>query len=118
MPTFRWIVDNKDYDKIRLNRASPYTWRQYFGGINKINRKPMYKDELQDLENVYKHTLHNIQAQERNVMPSLLHYLKEFLELHEQKEAVNEKLDVLLQKLGRKETEEIDGGNDECCRED
>lgn len=113
MPTFRWIVDNKDYDKIRMERSSKAAWKKYYTGFNKIDRKPMYKDELQDLENVYKHTLHNIQAQERNVMPSLIHYLEEFLELHKQKEAINEKLDVLLQKLGRKETDETDGGDDE-----
>ncbi len=47
------------------------------------------------------------------MLPSLLHYMEEFLDLHKQNEAVREKLDVLLVKMGREETKEVDGGNDE-----
>jgi len=118
MPTFRWVIDCKDYEKARMDRSSAKACRKYYGGfkLNMINRRPMYKDELQDLEMVYKKTLVDLHKQVENILPSLLHYMEEFLTLHKQNEAVREKLDVLLAKLGRpaeEEGDECEGGCDE-----
>lgn len=68
----------------------------------------MYQDELNDLEIVYKSTLVNLHKQVEDCLPSLLHYMEEFLNLHKQNEAIREKLDVLLAKTGRQPEQEGD----------
>lgn len=108
MKTVRWIVDLKDYNKQRLDRPSVESVRRYFNGFkfNMINRRPMFQDELNDLEIVYKSTLVNLHKQVEDCLPSLLHYMEEFLSLHKQNEAIREKLDVLLAKTGKQPEEE------------
>lgn len=105
MPSVRWVVDYKDYDKQRLDRPSAESVRRYFQGFkfNMINRRPMYQDELNDLEMVYKKTLVDLHEKVEDCLPSLLHYMQEFLTLHNQNEAIREKLDVLLAKTGKQE---------------
>jgi hypothetical protein len=118
MATVRWVVDYKDYNKQRLDRPSAESVRRYFDGFkfNMINRRPMYQDELNDLEMVYKKTLVDLHEQVEQCLPSLLHYMEQFLTLHKQNEAIREKLDVLLAKTGRQTSEESE---DDCggCNE-
>jgi hypothetical protein len=111
MPAFKWVIDYKDYEKQRLDRPSVQAVRKYLGGFgyNKINRRPMFQDELNDLEIVYKTALKNYAKEVEDVLPPLLHYMEQFLTLHKQNEAIREKLDVLLAKTGRDQ----DGGDDE-----
>jgi hypothetical protein len=108
MTTVRWVVNLKDYNKQRLDRPSVESVRRYFAGFkfNIINRRPMFQDELNDLEIVYTSTLENLHKQVEDCLPSLLHYMEEFLSLHKQNEAIREKLDVLLAKTGRRNEEE------------
>ena len=115
MPVFRWVVDYKDYQKERMDRPTAQAARRYFEGfkLNMINRRPMYQDELNDLEMVYKKTLVDLHKQVEDCLPSHLHYMEEFITLHKQNEAVRKKLDVLLAKTGRQPQEETDGGNNE-----
>lgn len=115
MKTQSWVIDYKDYEKQRLDRPSAEACRKYFGGFkfNMINRRPMFQDELSDLEIVYKTALKNYAKEVEEVLPSLLYYMEKFLIVHKQNEAVREKLDVLLAKTGREPQEESDGGDDE-----
>jgi hypothetical protein len=118
MTTVRWVVNLRDYDKQRLDRPSVESVRRYFDGFkfNMINRRPMYQDELNDLEMVYKKTLADLQGKVEDCLPPLLHYMQEFLTLHNHNEAIREKLDVLLEKTSRKAytaRDETCGGLDE-----
>ena len=109
-----WIVDNTMYAQERLDRPSAWSVGEYVRGfkINMINRRPMYKDELDDLEKVYTCTLDNLGKRVEDTLPSLLYYMEEFLKIHKQNEAVREKLDVLLSKTGRRNEDDA-GGDDE-----
>jgi hypothetical protein len=118
MSGFEWAVDAealKKYAKERMNRPSRWAISKYYQGFNfnKINRRPMYQEELNDLEIVYKSTLVRLQKEVEQCLPSLLHYMEEFLSLNQQNEAVREKLDALLAKTGRGSQEEDNGGDDD-----
>lgn len=118
MAAVRWVYDNSDYDKQRLDRASVESVRRYFQGFkfNMINRGPVYKDEFNDLEIIYKKTLEDLHKKTEERLPFLLANMQEFLTLHKQSEAIREKLDVLLAKISRKSHETCDddcGGSDE-----
>ena len=69
----------------------------------------MFEEELKDIELTYKNTLVDLQKKVEHCLPPLLHYMEEFLNLHKQNEAIREKLDGLLEKLGRETQEESDG---------
>lgn len=115
MPLFKWTIKKEDlenYYEQRMNRATAKALREYYGGFNIYNRRPMYQEELKDLELVYKSTLNQLQKQVEDCLPSLLMYMQEFVSLHKQKEAVREKLDALLAKSGR-ESQETCGDCDE-----
>lgn len=73
----------------------------------------MFEDELEDLELVYKSTIRDLHEKVEDVLPSLLYYMEEFLSIHKQNEAVREKLDVLLEKMGREETDDVNGGDED-----
>lgn len=98
------------------DRSSPEALRKYYRGFkfNTIKRRPMFIEELKDLEIVYKGTLVQLHKQVEGCLPSLLHYMEEFLSLHKQNEAIREKLDGLLAKTGR-ESQEENGVNDDDC---
>ena len=66
----------------------------------------MFQEELNDLEMVYKKTLVDLHQQVEHCLPSLLHFMEDFITLHKQNEAVREKLDALLAKTGRGSQEE------------
>lgn len=68
----------------------------------------MYQDELKDLEKVYKHTLVDLHKQLNSSLPELVDYMEEFVLLHRQTEAVNEKLEVLMAKTNRNNEEDKD----------
>lgn len=115
MPTHTWTIkleeayrqSKKHWDKLDLLREIDR--RTYFEGFNVGREKKMFQEELKDLELTYKATLLNLHKQVENVLPSLLHYMEEFVTLHKKNEAVREKLDTLLAKTGRgNEDEEED----------
>lgn len=100
----RWKFSQEDleeYKKQRLNRPSASQIRKYYGGfkLNMIRRKPMFDDELKDLALVYKSTLEKLDDELEDKLSPLLHYMKEFIQLHEQKEAIEEKLENLIAKV-------------------
>lgn len=127
MPTHTWTIDMKDID--RTFRESSKIWaryyrneaverQKYFEGFNVGREKKMFKEELNDLETVYKTALENYAKEIEDVLPSLLHYMERFLKVHKQNEAISEKLEVLLAKTGRQPQDE-DGDCDSCggCNE-
>lgn len=100
----RWKFTQEDlekYKKERLNRPSAAQIRKYYGGfkLNMIRRKPMFDDELKDLALVYKSTLEKLDDELEDKLTPLLYYMKEFIQLHEQKEAIEEKLENLIAKV-------------------
>jgi hypothetical protein len=120
MDTCRMVIDYMDMEKDY--RKSKKIWDRYFKmceidrqkyyeGFNVGREKQMFKEELEDLETVYKTALKNYHQEVEDVLPSLLHYMEKFLILHKQNEAIREKLDVLLEKTG-KQSQEEDGDNE------
>lgn len=114
MPDFKWTIDNKDYQDARLYRASGKQWKRYYQGFN-TNHHPenkMYKDELQDLEKVYRDALKSVDRDMRDFMPVLINVLGELFNMLRQDEALHEKLDTLLVKLGKKDADEQNDNGD------
>lgn len=114
MPYFRWKMtreDVLDYQKEEMDRPSPEGIRAYLRGFKHKRKKPMFVDELKDLEIVYKSSLDSIQREVEETLPSLLHYMEKFLELHKQNEAIAEKLEILNAKTGKNSEDEE--GDDE-----
>jgi len=60
----------------------------------------MYEEELKDLELAYEKTLESVNNKMDILLPSLVHYMKEFVDLYETKYAVEEKLSTLKAKMG------------------
>lgn len=87
--------------------------RKYYEGFNTGREQTMFKEELEDLEIVYKTALKNYAKEVEEVLPSLLYFMEKFLIVHKQNEAIREKLEDLLAKTGRQECDECDGGDDE-----
>lgn len=133
MTTHRWIIDMRDMQyKYNMIRAKGFektfmkgskVWathfrnqkidrQKYYEGFNVGREKTMFQDELKDLEIQYKDTLVNLHKKVEDCLPSLLYYMEEFVTLHKHNEAIREKLDALLEKLGRPTSEETDGGDD------
>ena len=73
----------------------------------------MYKDELNDLEKVYTDTLDLIEQELETFVPAFLRNMEHFLKLQKKKEAISEKLDVLLAKTSSQSQDEADGTDDE-----
>ena len=119
MREIKWVVDCDGWDEIRLDRPSAESVSRYFRGFdyNKPKRRPMYENELSDLEMVYRKTLVDLDHQVQIVLPSLLAYMEDFLALHRQNEAIREKLDVLLAKSGRENEDEEQGCDYGCNNE-
>jgi len=81
----RWVVDCKDIPR---------------------GDRTMYRDELRDLEMMYKETMLELHKKVEEVLPPLLQYMEEFVALHKKNESICEKLDVLLAKAGREGKED------------
>jgi hypothetical protein len=114
-----WIVDSSEWDEQRLDRPSAESVSRYFRGFNfnKPKRRPMFEDELRDLEIVYRKTLDDLDEQVQICLPSLLVFMEQFLKLHKQNEAIREKLDVLLAKSRREDESEEQGFDYGCANE-
>lgn len=143
MPTYRWTVNMMEpglralqykFNKIKYKfclreiekrfmnctkahgiqrRRDEVMLRKYYEGFNTGREKQMFKEELGDLEIQYKYTLQELHKKVEDCLPSLLYYMEQFVTLHKQNEAVREKLDTLLAKMGREPSEEDNGGDDE-----
>lgn len=87
--------------------------RKYYEGFNVGREKEMFQEELKDLEQTYKETLVNVENELENCKPSLVYYMKHFIALYEKRGQIIEKLQILLEKTGRKPSEEDYGGEDE-----
>lgn len=85
----------KYFEKETLNRPSAEQIRKYYGGFNKINRSPMYKDELDDLEQVYESALDELEQDTERRLPILVYEMKNFLSLYVKTEDITEKLENL-----------------------
>lgn len=117
MPIFKWTIHMDDYKQLRCLQ---YRWNKVKykemlrdEGFNTGREQTMFKEELEDLEIVYKTALKNYAKEVEEVLPSLLYFMEKFLIVHKQNEAIREKLEDLLAKTGRQECDECDGGDDE-----
>lgn len=100
MRRFTWSIDRqelKEYYHNYMDRPSIEAIRKYYRG-NK--RMPMFADELKDLEMVYRSTLKDNEETIRRLLPAFLAVMEDYLSLHQEGEAVREKLDSLLAKKG------------------
>ena len=68
----------------------------------------MFKEELDALERVYLVGISQTCGEIESVLPSLLHYMEKFVDLHKDLEGVEEKLDVLREKMGKNKEEKED----------
>lgn len=109
MPTMRWTLDLEEYAKLRMDRPSPEAIRKYYGGFKMAAMQGMFDDEFEDLEMMYKSSLVHLEKEVADCLPSLLHYMEEFLKLHKTNEAIREKLDALFAKTGRSLHDESEG---------
>lgn len=99
---------NNEWRDLR-NRQMEYNVRcmnnfsEYLNGfkLNDANRKPMFEDELKDLELVYRKELIAIRKDIESDLPYLIDYMKDFVKQHERTEELNDKLQVLLAKMER-----------------
>jgi hypothetical protein len=82
--------------------------QKYYEGFNVGRERHMFKDEIQDVHNVYVNALNEIDEELESVQPVLLNYMKDFIKLHENREIFVEKLETLKCKLSSKE-------KDKCC---
>lgn len=131
MPVYKWQIDLRDYQREHARRSIEREffkstkcwkkyWRQceidrqkYYEGFNVGREKTMFKEELEDLEQVYITALENYEKEIEEILPSHMYYMERFLVLKKKHEAISEKLEALLQKTGREPQEESDGGDDE-----
>lgn len=95
-----WFLRSKGPWK-RFHMLEEIESRKYYEGFKVGREKKMFEEELKDLEMVYKKTLIDLHKQVEDCLPSLLHYMEEFVTLHKQNEQVRERLDALLAKTGR-----------------
>jgi hypothetical protein len=96
----RWVVTRKDlddYKKERLDRPCSEAIRKYYRGLLP-KRKPMYDDEIKDLELIYRKQLVEATTGMEDIMPSVLFEMRAFIKLQEELAMVREKLDNLLAK--------------------
>lgn len=95
----------QEYVDAYWDRPEADTLRRYYAGFkyNMIKRKPMFEEELKDLEHAYRISLKDMEKEVEVVLPYLLSYMESFVTLHKKNEAMREKLDALLAKTNREE---------------
>lgn len=75
---------------------------KYYAGFSypkKIKReKEMFKEELEDLEKMYIEKLKIAQSEMEYINPSLVHYMKEFIQHYEEEQKIKIKLESLQHK--------------------
>lgn len=99
---FRFSMSNEDFVKYRdewLNRPSPESIRKYFSGFKRKEEKPMFDEELDELENVYTKTLENLKEERNDCIPYLVRFMKDFIRIYETEAVIEEKLESLKAKL-------------------
>ena len=111
---YKWVIDTKalqEYAKNFYDRPSPEIIRKYYKGFNKMTYDHILKDEIAELEKVYDDSLIDMRKKVDKILPTLLHYMREFVELYDAIVAIEEKIEVLDAKLGRDRPKS-------CCQED
>ena len=103
----------REHNYRRYTRGFNIDSMKYYQGFNVPKEQDMYEEELKELELVYRKELVQIAKAIDYSLPALLAEMAEFLKLHQRKEEVDEKLDVLLEKNGRRPSSESCGGEDE-----
>jgi hypothetical protein len=107
----KWMIDayrdgRKAWDKLYMMREIDI--QKYFEGFKYGREKTMFKEELDDLEKVYANAVNTANEQIADMLPSLLHYMEEFVCMHKGLEKVQEKLEVLREKIGENQEEKND----------
>lgn len=67
----------------------------------KTKRSDMYTKELEELEVIYTKTVEELTKEVEHMLPHLLVYMSKFVELHNKKDEVLDRLDDLLEKMGK-----------------
>lgn len=122
---FKWNIvydDFLEYKKMMKDNAFKKRIREYireraieekayYEGFKPAKEKVMFKEELADVEKMYASTKQEMLDKIKDVSPTMIYYMKKFIEAYEQGLDIQEKIDILNEKLGR-ETEKT------CCEEE
>ena len=98
----------REYNLRRSRILDEIDRRKYYEGFKVGREKKMFQEELKDLEVAYKNTLLKYEEEVEDCLPALIHYMEKFVNLHKKNEALREKLDTLLAKIGESKEEEDD----------
>jgi hypothetical protein len=103
----RHMKDKAHTDLIRKYiREMAIAERAYYEGFKPAKERVMFKEEIEDVEKVYGSVIASTNNSIKEILPSLLHYMEEFVNLHGKKDVMEEKLAVLKAKLGKGDKEE------------
>lgn len=94
----KWQISQKDLDDYReerLNRPSAKQIRQYYKGLA-YGEKPMFEDEIKDLEKIYRDRLEEINEVDAYSMEVFVQKMETFVKRYREKEQIQEKLENLL----------------------
>lgn len=99
---------NKSHNELirRYIREMAIAERAYYEGFKPAKEKVMFKEEIDDIEKVYEQAVVDTDQEIKQILPSLLHYMGEFYDLHSKRDIMTEKLEVLRTKLGKEKEDE------------
>lgn len=97
MGHYRWSIEDAHarVNEMRLKKQAE-------------EERNMFREELSELEIAYKTNLSELNRKIEGTLYPLLHYMEEFVNLHNENRIVSDKLDLLIGKL-----EVLDGEEDE-----
>lgn len=111
---FKWRIDTKylqEYLETKFDRSSPEAIRKYFKEFNKMTLDHMFKEEIEDIEKVYKLSREEMSNEANAILPTLVEYMRGFTQAYDAVIAFDQKIEALESKLGR-ETKK------QCCQEE
>lgn len=100
---YKKSMKNKAHNELirRYIREMAIAERGYYEGFKPAKERVMFKEEIEDIENVYQSVLNSTNDALEDMLPTILHYMEEFVNLHAKRDAVGEKLATLKIKLGK-----------------
>lgn len=116
MREIRWTINYQDYVRFskmhqgknlkNLLRKLDVAEQAYYEGFKPGREKVMFEQEIDDIEKVYEKIVKDVDESIEDILPSLLHYMELFVQMHAKKDSVAEKLATLKVKLGKDKKEE------------
>lgn len=86
---------SRDYSYAQLERDWEEAEKIYHQGFTYMKEFEKYKEEMQDLENIYKEKIEEAKSDIDCCVPMFLKYMEEFLTSHKKLDEIREKLNDL-----------------------